>query len=550
MHRFVRLLSCVVLTLGACAAGAPATTKSGPMTAKTFAGMQLRPIGPAFMSGRIADIALKPGDPNTWYVAVGSGGVWKTQNAGTTWKSLFDGQTSYSIGCITIDPSNPHVVWVGTGENVGGRHVGYGDGVYRSRDGGETWENLGLKSSEHISKIIVHPTNSDTVWVAVQGPLWSPGGERGLYKTVDGGKTWKRVLSAGPWTGVTDLVIDPRNPDVLYAATWQHHRTVAAYIGGGPESGLHKSVDGGQTWRRLQRGLPGDPERFKQEQGDDAKAKPLGRPPHDDGNVGKIGLAISPHDPDTLFAVMELNQRTGGLFRSSDRGESWKKVSDTVSGGTGPHYYMELYASPHQKGRLYLADVRVQVSDDGGETFRLMSEQFKHSDNHAMVFRPDDPDYLLVGTDGGLYESFDLTKNWRFVDNLPVTQFYKVAIDDSEPFYNVYGGTQDNNTQGGPSRTDNVHGISNADWQITLGGDGHQPAIEPGNPAIMYSEWQQGNLVRVDTTTGEKVYIKPQPEPGDPARALQLGLADSGVPPQAHPAVLRVAAGVALRESR
>ena len=511
MHRIVRLLYCVVLMLVACAAGVPAT--QGPMSAKTFSGLKLRPIGPAFMSGRIADIALKPGDPNTWYVGVGSGGVWKTENAGTTWTSLFDGQGSYSIGCIAIDPSNPHTIWVGTGENVGGRHVGYGDGVYRSRDGGKNWENLGLKSSEHISKIIVHPKDGNTVWVASQGPLWSKGGERGLYKTVDGGKTWKRVLSAGPWTGVTDLVIDPRDPDVLYAATWQHHRTVAAYVGGGPESGLHKSVDGGETWTRLTRGLPGDPKGGVHA---DAKNKSLGRPPHDDGNVGKIGLAISPHDPDTLYAVVELNQRTGGLFRSHDRGESWKKVSDTVSGGTGPHYYMELYASPHQKGRLYLADVRVQVSDDGGKTFRLMSEEFKHSDNHAMAFRPDDPDYLLVGTDGGLYESFDLTKNWRFVDNLPVTQFYKVAVDDSEPFYNVYGGTQDNNTQGGPSRTDNVHGIRNADWQVTLGGDGHQPATEPGNPAIMYSEWQQGNLVRVDTTTGEKVYIKPQPEPGDP----------------------------------
>ena len=487
------------------------------MSAKTFSGLALRPIGPALMSGRIADIALEPGDPNTWYVAVGSGGVWKTENAGTTWTSLFDGQGAYSIGCVTVDPSNPHVVWVGTGENVGGRHVGFGDGVHRSEDGGRSWKNLGLKASEHISKIIVHPEDGDTVWVASQGPLWSPGGDRGLYKTVDGGKTWKRVLSAGPWTGLTDLVIDPRDPDVLYAATWQRHRTVAAYMGGGPESGLHKSVDGGETWTRLTRGLPGDPEGpQKGDAKDDPEAPAFGRPPHDDGNVGKIGLAISPHDPDTLWAVMELDQRKGGLFRSDDRGASWRKVSDTVSGGTGPHYYMELYASPHQKGRLYLADVRVQVSDDGGETFRLMSEEFKHSDNHALVFRPDDPDYLLVGTDGGLYESFDLADNWRFVDNLPVTQFYKVAVDDSEPFYTVYGGTQDNNTQGGPSRTDNLHGIRNADWRIMLGGDGHQPAVEPGNPSIMYSQWQMGNLTRVDTTTGEKVYIKPQPEPGDP----------------------------------
>ena len=504
----------MTLMMVACAAGVPSTKSKGPMSAKTFAGLPLRPIGPAFMSGRIADVVFEPGDPNTWYVAVGSGGVWKTENAGTTWKPIFDGQSVYSIGCITIDPSNPHVVWVGTGENVGGRHVGFGDGVYRSADGGKTWKNLGLKASEHISKIIIHPKDGNTVWVASQGPLWSPGGERGVYKTTDGGKTWKRVLSAGPWTGVTDIVIDPRDPDVLYAATWQHHRTVAAYMGGGPESGLYKSVDGGQTWIRLTRGLPGDP---KGSPSSGKGKKKLGRRPHDDGNVGKIALALSPHNPDTIYAVMELNQRKGGLFRSDDRGASWMKVSDTVSGGTGPHYYMELYASPHQEGRLYLADVRVQVSDDGGKTFRLMKEEFKHSDNHAVVFRPDDPDYLLVGTDGGLYESFDLAENWRFIDNLPVTQFYKLAVDDSTPFYMVYGGTQDNNTQGGPSRTDNVHGIRNADWRVMLGGDGHQPAVEPGNPKIMYAEWQQGNLVRVDTTTGEKVYIKPQPEPGDPA---------------------------------
>ena len=486
---------------------------AGPMSAGTFAGLKLRNIGPAFMSGRIADIAIRPDAPNVWYLAVGSGGVWKTENAGTTWKPLFDGQAAYSVGCVTIDPSNPHVVWVGTGENVGGRHVGYGDGVYRSRDGGASWDKVGLEKSEHISKIIVHPTDPDTVWVAAQGPLWSSGGERGLYKTTDGGDTWRRVLSAGPWTGVTDLVIDPRNPDVLYAATWQRHRTVAAYVGGGPESGIHGSTDGGETWTRLTKGLPGAPK------GESKPEKPGEGPPTkslDEGNMGKIGLAISPQNPDVLYAAIELNLRKGAVFRSTDRGASWEKRSDTVSGGTGPHYYQELYASPHAEGRIYLADVRMKVSEDGGKTFRAMAEEFKHSDNHALVFRPDDPKYLLVGTDGGLYESFDLAENWRFIDNLPITQFYKVAVDDAAPFYNVYGGTQDNNTQGGPSRTDSAHGIRNANWRVMLGGDGHQPATEPGNPGIMYAESQQGNLVRVDTTTGERVFIKPQAAPGDP----------------------------------
>lgn len=459
------------------------------LSAERLAGLELRGIGPALMSGRIADIAIDPGDDNLWYVAVGSGGVWKTRNAGVTWMPIFDDQGSYSIGCVTIDPRDPEVIWVGTGENVGGRHVGFGDGIYRSEDGGLTWAHKGLERSEHISEILIHPEDSNTLWVAAQGPLWSKGGERGLYMTTDGGSTWQRVLGDEEWVGATDLVIDPRNPDRLYAATWQRHRNVAAYMGGGPGTALHRSTDGGHSWQKLTQGLP-------------------------EGPMGKIGLAISPQNPDVLYAAIELQRRTGAVYRSSDRGSSWEKRSDTVSGGTGPHYYQELYASPHQFDRIYLADVRVQVSEDGGKTFGRMKEESKHSDNHAMAFRADDPDYLLVGTDGGLYESFDLAENWRFMANLPVTQFYKLAVDDAEPFYNIYGGTQDNATQGGPSRTDNVHGIQNSDWGIILDWDGHQPATEPGNPDIVYAQRQQGYLTRVDRTTGEIVDIQPQPGPG------------------------------------
>jgi len=426
-------------------------------TDKTFAGLKLRSVGPALMSGRIADIAINPNNPNQWYIAVGSGGVWKTNNAGTTWQPLFDDQSSYSIGCITLDPQNPFVLWVGTGENVGGRHVGYGDGIYRSLDGGTSWKNMGLKESQHISKIIIHPENSDILWVAAQGPLWSKGGERGLYKTTDAGTTWEKVLGDDEWIGVTDIIIDPRNPERLYAATWQRHRNVAAYMGGGPGSGIHRSDDGGIKWKKLNEGLPAS-------------------------NLGKIGLAISPQNPDVLYAAIELDRRTGAVYRSENRGESWEKRSDAVSGATGPHYYQELFASPHQFDRIYLVDVRMQVSDDGGKNFRRMKERFKHSDNHAIAFRNDDPDYLLVGTDGGLYQSFDLAENWSFIGNLPVTQFYKVALDDAEPFYTIYGGTQDNNTQGGPSRTTFSSGIQNSDWFVTHGGDGHQPATEPGNP--------------------------------------------------------------------
>ena len=462
-----------------------------PFSDANFSGLKLRSIGPAFMSGRIADIAIHPTKDNTWYIAIGSGGVWKTVNAGVTWTPIFDKEKVYATGCITIDAKNPSIVWVGTGENVGGRHMSFGDGVYKSTDGGKSWKNMGLKTSEHVSKIIVHPENSDVVWVAAQGPLWSKGGERGVFKTTDGGKTWKQVLGDKEWIGATDLVIDPRNPNQLYAATWQRHRTVAAYMGGGPGSGLHRSNDGGETWEKLSSGLP-------------------------KSNMGKIGLAISPQKSDVLYAAIELDRTKGGVYRSTDRGSTWKKMSDAVAGATGPHYYQELYACPHNFDRIYLADFRMQVSDDGGKTFRRMKEENKHSDNHALAFRADDPDYLLVGTDGGMYESFDLAENWRFIKNLPLTQFYKVALDDAEPFYNVYGGTQDNSSEVGPSRTDNLHGIQNSDWKVFLNWDGHQPATEPGNPNIAYGQRQQGTLSRIDMITGEVIDIQPQPTKGEP----------------------------------
>jgi len=485
MNYALRVLTALVLLIAL-----PASAQDNLISETNFSALKLRNVGPAFTSGRIADIAMHPNDDNMWYVAVGSGGVWKTINAGTTWESLFDGQGSYSIGALTLDPRNPHTVWVGTGENVGGRHVAYGDGIYRSDDGGKTWKNMGLKESNHISRIIVHPDNSDVIWVAAQGPLWNSGGERGLYMSVDGGESWKRTLGDDEWVGVTDVVIDPRDPAVLYAATWQRHRNVAAYMGGGPGSGLHKSIDGGLTWTALTRGIP-------------------------NSNLGKIGLAISPQNPNIIYAAIELDLTTGGIFMSSDRGASWRKMSDTVSGATGPHYYQELYASPHRKGTIYLMDVRTQVSHDHGRTFYRMSESDKHSDNHAIAFRADDPDYILMGTDGGLFETYDGTESWRFISNLPITQYYKVAVDDSEPFYRIFGGTQDNGSHGGPSRTDNRHGIRNADWFKTLGADGHQSATEPGNPDIIYAEAQQGRMNRVDLITGEQTLIQPQAGPGE-----------------------------------
>jgi len=462
-------------------------------TSDTFKAMELRSIGPAYMSGRIADIAIDQNNPSTWYTAVGSGGVWKTTNAGTTWTPVFDKQTVYSIGDVTIAPSNSNIVWVGTGENNGGRHISFGDGVYKSVDGGKTWKNMGLPNSEHVSDIIIHPTNPDIVWVSAQGPLWSKGGDRGLYKTIDGGKSWKQVLTpTDEWTGVTSLLIDPRNPDKLYAATWSRQRTIAAYVGTNEGAGIFTSNDGGETWTELKEGLP-------------------------KGNMGKIGMAISPMKPDVLYATIETDNRKGGFYRSEDQGASWTKVSDEVGGGTGPHYYQEIFADQHQFDRVYIASNYSKVSNDGGRTWTPINTKRKHVDDHAMAFHPTDPDFVLMGSDGGIYMSHDRMENWRFMANLPLTQFYKVAPDDSAPFYNVYAGAQDNSTQGGPSRTNRKEGIKNKDWFLTLGGDGHQPAVEPGNPDIIYSQWQQGNLVRVDRTTKEGVYIRPQPLPGDPA---------------------------------
>jgi photosystem II stability/assembly factor-like uncharacterized protein len=489
LSRILLLLIILITSSFAIAEEKPEKPKPG-LNEATVKGLEWRSIGPSMTAGRIADIAIDRENRSTWYVGVGSGGVWKTDNRGTTWNPVFDSEGSYSIGCITIDPNHPETVWVGTGENVSGRHVGYGDGIYRSLDGGESWTNMGLKDSQHIGMIVVDPRDSNVVYVAAQGPLWSPGGERGLYKTKDAGETWKLILSAGRYTGANEVHLDPRDPDTIYASLHQRFRNVAALMDGGPESGIHKSTDGGKNWRELTNGIPVE-------------------------DKGKIGLSISPVEPNVIYATIELAQRAGGLWRSTDSGESWEKRSDEVYSGTGPHYYQEIFASPHDVDTVYQVAPTLYKTVDGGETMKAVRNRTVHGDYHAVIFDPADPNYLMVGTDGGVYESFDDAANWKFFANMPITQFYKVTVDYDEPFYNIYGGTQDNNTQGGPSRTDNVHGIRNSDWFVTVFADGHQSAADPTNPDIIYSEWQQGNLVRFDRKTGEIVYIQPQPEAGE-----------------------------------
>jgi photosystem II stability/assembly factor-like uncharacterized protein len=453
----------------------------------SLSGLKWRNIGPAFTSGRIADIAVHPDNRSVYYVATASGGVWKTTNSGTTYQPIFDGQGSYSIGCVTIDPSNPNIIWVGTGENNNQRSVGYGDGIYKSEDGGRSWKHKGLKESEHIGKIIVHPDNSDVIWVAAIGPLWSGGGDRGVYKSIDGGENWEAVLTVDENTGCTDLVMDPRNPDILYAAMYQRRRRQFTYVGGGAGSGMQKSMDGGKTWKKINSGLP--------------------------SVMGRIGLSISPADPEIIYAMVEA-EKGSGFYRTTSRGARWEKRSSYFTRG---NYYSEIVAHPTKPDVVFAMDTYMQVSNDGGKTFSSVNENYKHVDNHSMWIDPNDTNYYLVGCDGGIYESFDASKTWHYKDNLPVTQFYKVAVDNSKPFYYVYGGTQDNFSMGGPSRTRNQHGIVNHDWFVTQGGDGFESAIDPDNPNIVYAQYQYGGITRYDKATGERMGIQPKPRDGEDA---------------------------------
>ncbi|MEQ9375005.1 MAG: glycosyl hydrolase [Imperialibacter sp.] len=487
---FVIALALVVASW-CCAPQAIAQTTNNAALAEAAAGLKLRGIGPALMAGRIADIAVSTADPSIWYVAVGSGGLWKTTNRGTSWQPVFDEQPSYSIGSVTIDPNNPDVVWVGTGENVSGRHMGWGSGVYRSGDGGKTWQAMGLPASEHIGKILIDPRNSHVAYVAAEGPLWSAGGDRGLYKTTDDGKTWNLVLPIDENTGVTDVEFDPSNPDVLYAAAYQRRRHVWSLLAGGPKSGIYKSSDGGASWRRMATGLP-------------------------KGDMGKIGLAVTPANPQLVYATIEAADNEKGFYRSADKGESWEKRNSYISGGTGPHYYQEIEASPVNADLVYQMDVFLHVTRDGGKTFDYLGTgREKHSDNHALWIDPADGEHLLAGCDAGLYETYDEGTTWRHFPNMPVSQFYKLSLDNAEPFYNIVGGAQDLGSLIGPSRTTNVEGVRNQDWYVPLGADGYDNAVDPDDSNIVYVEIQEGSLKRLDRRSEETIDIQPQPAPGD-----------------------------------
>ncbi len=453
------------------------------LNSNLVSGLTFRGIGPAFTSGRIADFAVNPNDFTEYYVAVASGNIWKTNNNGITFEPVFDSYGAYSIGCLAMDPNNTHVIWAGTGENNHQRALGYGDGVYLSIDGGKTWKNMGLKESRHIGMIQIDPRNSDVVYVAAEGSTWGPGGDRGLYKTVDRGKSWNKILTISENTGINNVIFDPRNPDILYATSEQRRRHVHTKIGGGPESAVYKSEDAGKNWRKIMNGLPKE-------------------------HIGGMGIAISPINPDVLYLIVEAANKSGGFFRTTDRGESWVKMSDHHESG---QYYNEIYCDPVQFDKVYSVETFSHFTIDGGKTWQRLGVKDRHVDDHALWINPTNNKHLIIGGDGGVYITYDSGENWRQVSNLPVTQFYRVTVDNAKPFYNVYGGTQDNATMGGPSQNTSEFGVTSGEWIVTVFGDGFWSRVDPTNPDIVYSEWQYGNVVRYDKKSGEKIGIKPQP---------------------------------------
>ena len=451
---------------------------------KASIGLKWRSIGPAFASGRLSDLVVNPNNHSEYYAAIASGHIWKTTNNGTTWKPIFDNYGVYSIACLTMDPNNTNVVWTGTGENNHQRALGYGNGVYKTEDGGASWTNMGLKESRQIGMIAIDPRDSDVVYVAAEGSAWGPGGDRGLYKTIDGGQNWEKVLEISENTGINNVVLDPVNPDIIYATAEQRRRRGFGKIGGGPESGLHKSTDGGKTWKKLSKGLPG-------------------------GHVGGMGIAISPLDRNIIYLIVEAQNNKGGFFRSTNRGASFQKMSDHNASG---QYYNEIFIDPQDVNTVYSVETISKVSNDAGKTWRSIGNNGRHVDDHALWVDPQDSNHFMIGSDGGLYESFDGGKNYIFKSNLPITQFYRVAVDNTEPFYWVYGGTQDNNSFGGPNQNTSGRGVTAGEWKTTLGGDGFWQAIDPINPDIVYSEYQYGNVYRYDRKSGEKIFVKPQPK--------------------------------------
>lgn len=444
----------------------------------------VRNIGPAGMSGRVAAVDVVLSDPSIIFVGSATGGVFRSRDGGVTWDPVFDDQPALGIGAVAVFQPNPDLVWVGGGEGNPRNSAGVGDGIFRSRDGGDSWERVGLEGSERIHRIVTHPSDPDVVWAGVMGPAWADGEVRGVYRTLDGGDTWQRVLYVDPGTGVADLVADPGNPDRLLAAMWDFRRSPDFFRSGGPGSGLYATDDGGDNWTRLgpDDGLP-------------------------EGELGRIGLAFAPSDPDVVYALVEAER--SALLRSDDGGRSFTTVSDRPGVAPRPFYYADLRVDPANPNRLYSLHSSAQVSDDGGRTFRTMvSSAILHGDVHELWIDPDDGRHMIMGNDGGIGITWDGGDNWRFVENLTLAQFYHISLDDAVPFH-VYGGLQDNGSWHGPTDVWESKGILNAHWRRVGGGDGFSVFDDPSGDRYGYSMSQGGNLQVFDRVTGARVGIQP-----------------------------------------
>ncbi|MBK9087939.1 MAG: hypothetical protein IPL90_02345 [Holophagales bacterium] len=458
-------------------------------------GLKARSIGPAGMSGRIAAIDAFAGDPRIVFVGAASGGVWKSTNGGLTFDPVFDEQPVHAIGALAVDPRTPDVVWVGTGEGNLRNSISHGDGVYVTRDGGKTWTNVGLAKTERIHRILLHPRDPGTAWACAVGPAWTDGPERGVFRTTDGGKSWKKVLHVDEKTGCADLALDPGNPDHLLAAMWDFRRTPYLFRSGGPGSGLHVTWDGGESWTKLgeKEGVPKGP-------------------------LGRIGLAFCDGHPEVVYAVVEAEKSV--LLRSENGGRRFEVVNDSPSANPRPFYYADIRVDPQQPNRVYSLATQLRVSTDGGKTFenlRGTGRQQVHVDHHALWIDPKDPRRMLLGNDGGMYESRDRGETFRFVGTLPLAQYYHVAVDGEIP-YNVYGGLQDNNSWRGPSSVWQRGGIQAHHWKVVGGGDGFETLPDPEDPARGWSLSQGGNLMRWNVTTGERRDAKPQAPEGTKLR--------------------------------